>query len=79
MSRPTGRPNVTTVRIRDAIQKVFDELGGCAGMMRWAKKNDANERIFYGQIVPKMLPLKLANEDGSALTVRLVKDDASAL
>jgi len=53
--------------IRQAIERVFNGLGGWETMMEWAKDNpDA----FYGQVVPKLLPHELAESGlGGNLTI----------
>ena len=55
--RPKGVPNKMTMAAKEAIQFAFDGLGGADGLIKWAKKNDLNKRVFYGQIYPKLLPL----------------------
>ena len=79
MPRPLGVPNAKSIRIRDAIQKVFEELGGAEGMKTWVKANDANKRIFYGQILPKMMPLQVGNDGGEPLRISITQDEKNAL
>lgn len=67
--RTKGTPNKTTTVVKDAIQLAAEGLGGWQRMMAWAKEDDANERIFWGQIYPKLLPLQVTGEDGKGIPV----------
>lgn len=59
-----GEVEVVPVRknLRDAIEDVFYELGGIEGMAAWAKENTANRRIFYKDIIPKLIPKEIVGE-----------------
>ncbi len=57
-SKRIGRPKSYDARnvgskIRTAFMRVFDGLGSWEAMMAWAKDNPD---IFYGQVMPKLLP-----------------------
>ena len=67
--RTKGTPNKTTTVVKDAIQLAAEGLGGWQRMMAWAKEDPANERVFWGQVYPKLLPLQVTGEDGKAIPV----------
>jgi hypothetical protein len=64
--RKKGTPNRTTAAVKDAIQIVASNLGGPDRMLAWAKEDPLNERIFWKDIYPKLLPLQVngAGDDG---------------
>ena len=52
-------PNKTTLAAKEAIEFVFDGLGGASGLKTWVQSDPLNERVFYGQIWPKILPKEI--------------------
>lgn len=60
--RKKGTPNKLTTDVRQSIIDVADGLGGSARMLIWAQKDDMNERIFWSQIYPKVLPKEVKAE-----------------
>lgn len=54
--RPKGVPNKLTQDVRAMIQEVIDGLGGAQRMIAWAKEDPLNERMFWSQVMPKVLP-----------------------
>jgi hypothetical protein len=62
--RQKGTPNKTTQAAKDAIARAAEELGGADRLVAWAKEDPANERLFWGTIYPKLLPLQLSGEGG---------------
>lgn len=62
--RPRGAQNKTTVAAKEAIAAAADKLGGVSRLVTWAKEDPANERIFWGTIYPKLLPLQVGAESG---------------
>lgn len=62
--RPKGAKNKTTVAAKEAIASAFDELGGVKRLIAWVKADPLNERVFYGQVYPKLLPLQVGDENG---------------
>ena len=63
-----GKPNKATQQVRDALNQCYEDLGGVAGMVKWAKKSDANRTEFY-KLWVKQLPhqLNLAGANGKEL------------
>ncbi|MGL5735370.1 MAG: hypothetical protein ACRCYS_10940 [Beijerinckiaceae bacterium] len=66
MGRPKGAVNKTTAAAKEAIQTVFDNLGGPDALERWVRSDADNEKAFYVQVWPKLLPLQVngAGEGG---------------
>lgn len=71
--RPKGVPNKTTILAKDAIALAAEGLGGTERLIKWAKSAPENERVFWGQIYTKLLPLQVTGEGGGPLTVNIVK------
>lgn len=59
MGRPKGAVNKTTAAAKEALQAVFDDLGGAEGLKRWVKADPENQKAFYVQVWPKLLPLQV--------------------
>lgn len=57
--RKKGSPNKTTQAAKDAIAQAASELGGAARLVEWAREDKLNERVFWGTIYPKLLPLQV--------------------
>jgi hypothetical protein len=55
--RPKGTPNKTTTLAKDAIAAAAAALGGEKRLAEWAGEDPQNERVFWGTIYPKLLPL----------------------
>lgn len=66
-------PNKATVAAKSAIEAAAEGLGGTARIVAWAKEDAANERIFWGQIYPKLLPLQVSGDPTSPLVVQIIK------
>lgn len=49
-------PRPKKLDMRAVVENVFDSLGGEEGMVTWVKKSTANERIFYREMLPKLIP-----------------------
>lgn len=79
--RPKGAVNKTTRAAKDAIAQAAEALGGAERLTEWAKEHPANERVFWGTIYPKLLPLQLTGEDGAPMqfekVVREIVDPAN--
>lgn len=72
--RPKGTLNKTTQAAKDAIALAAEKLGGTDRLVAWAQEDPANERVFWGSIYPKLLPLEVrgAGANGEHL-IRSVK------
>ena len=73
--RPKGAINKTTKAAKDAIAQAAEALGGADRLVSWAQEDPANERVFWGTIYPKLLPLELrgAGADGEHLIAGGIK------
>lgn len=74
--RPKGAKNKTTRTALEAIALAAEGLGGSARLQEWAKEAPENEKVFWGTIYPKLLPLQVSGEGGGALIVQLMSADA---
>lgn len=57
--RPKGSPNKVTKEAKDAIAEAAEALGGATRLVEWVKEDKLNERVFWGTIYPKLLPLQV--------------------
>jgi len=60
--RPKGVPNKTTRSAKEAIAAAAEALGGAERLTAWALEDPSNERVFWGNIYPKLLPLQLQGD-----------------
>lgn len=68
--RPKGVPNKTTQTAKDAIAAAAEALGGAARLTAWAQEDPSNERVFWGTIYPKLLPLQVTGEGGGPVIIQ---------
>lgn len=71
--RPKGSLNKTTKAAKDAIAQAAEELGGVDRLVEWVKEDPLNERVFWGTVYPKLLPLQVSGDSESPLTIQIVK------
>ena len=62
--KPKGAKSKTTRTALEAIALAAENLGGAARLTEWAKEDLANEKVFWGTIYPKLLPLQVTGADG---------------
>lgn len=62
--KPKGAKSKTTRTALEAIALAAENLGGAARLTEWAKEDPANEKVFWGTIYPKLLPLQVTGADG---------------
>jgi len=65
--KPKGAISKTTKSAKEAIAAAADALGGAERLTAWAQEDPANERVFWGTIYPKLLPLQVTGEGGDAI------------
>jgi hypothetical protein len=65
MSRTKGSANTLKVTARDAVWKVFHELGGVQHMKRWATENPSE---FY-KLYARLVPTQVTGEDGGPVKI----------
>lgn len=73
--RPKGALNKTTKAAKEAITEAAEALGGAKRLAEWAKEDPQNERVFWGSIYPKLLPLQVSGEGGGPLQLVLQGSD----
>lgn len=71
--RTKGTPNKMTQTAKDAIALAAEQLGGANRLVAWAKEDPLNERVFWGTIYPKLLPLQVTGDGGGPITVEIVQ------
>jgi hypothetical protein len=78
--RKAGTPNKLTSTAKDTIAQcaALLEANGKT-LYRWVDKDDANERIFWSQIYPKLLPLQISGDAENPLRIVTIKDDDAKL
>lgn len=67
--RPKGSLNKTTRTAKEAISLAAEGLGGTDRLIAWAQEDPLNERAFWSSIYPKLLPLQVAGDPDSPLSV----------
>lgn len=72
--RVKGTPNKITAAAKDVISGAAQELGGQTRLVAWAKEDPANERVFWGSIYPKMLPLTVAGDKDAPLGLLITRE-----
>jgi hypothetical protein len=60
--RPKGSVNKVGKIAKDAIAEAAELLGGVDRLVDWAKEDASNERVFWGTIYPKLLPLQINSD-----------------
>lgn len=71
--RLPGTPNRFTGTFREAVQAVYDGLGGHAGFLEWAKKN----RSEYYRIASRLIPTEMREGGKDPIRVFLYGRDGS--
>lgn len=81
--KPKGALNKTTLAAKEAIALAADRLGGVDRLVDWVQEDPSNERVFWGSVYPKLLPLQVngAGENGEHLhdakiVIELVRPNA---
>lgn len=73
--RQKGTPNKMTATARDAIAIAATELGGADRLVAWARETPENERAFWVQIYPKLVPVQneVSGPDGGPVSITRVE------
>jgi hypothetical protein len=71
--RKKGALNKVTRTAKEAIALAAEELGGSDRLVEWVKEDPANERVFWGTIYPKLLPLQVTGEEGGPVQVERIE------
>ena len=75
--RPKGSPNKLTRTALEAISYAADQLGGADRLVEWVKEDPSNEKVFWGTVYPKLLPLQVNGEIKGSVILTLSNADAS--
>lgn len=70
--RKKGQPNKITKQAKDAIMEAADALGGADRIVKWAMEDPINERAFWTQIYPKLMPLQVSGNNGGPIESRTI-------
>ena len=70
--RPKGTPNKMTMQAKEAISYAAEGLGGADRLVEWAKEDPQNEKVFWAQIYPKLLPLQVTGNNGGPIQTQTV-------
>lgn len=54
------------INMRTVLEDVFTELGGTEGVTSWVRQSTANQRIFYRDMLPKLIPREERHEHTGA-------------
>lgn len=71
--RPKGVPNKTTTAAKEAIAQAAERLGGANRLVEWAQEDPLNERAFWTNIYPKLLPLQVQGDKDAPLQVQILR------
>lgn len=63
--RPKGAVNKTTASVKEAIEAAAQGLGGSVRLEEWAREAPENEKVFWSNIYPKLLPLQVTGPGGN--------------
>lgn len=55
--RPKGSVNKTTAAAKAVLSEAANRLGGVDRLVEWAQEAPENEKAFWTQMYPKLLPL----------------------
>jgi hypothetical protein len=70
--RKKGTTNKVTALAKDAIAAAAARLGGVDRLVEWVREDPGNERVFWGQIYPKLLPLQVTGDSTSPVVSKLI-------
>lgn len=57
--RRKGAINKTTKAAKEMISEAAVKLGGLKRLVEWVKEDEQNQRIFWGSMYVKLLPLEV--------------------
>lgn len=71
--KPKGAISKTTRTAKEAIALAAEGLGGADRLIAWAQEDPANERVFWGTIYPKLIPVQLTGDPDAPVALQLIK------
>lgn len=69
--RPKGTPNKVSKAVKDVIIEAAERLGGMNRLVEWAQEDPANEKMFWGTIYPKLIPLTVGGDPDNPMKASL--------
>jgi len=57
--RPKGSKNKVTATAKAIIEEAAQGLGGADRLLAWAREAPENERAFWTNVFPKLMPLQV--------------------
>ena len=70
--RLKGTPNRVTTLAKDAIAAAAERLGGIDRLVEWVREDPGNERVFWGTIYTKLLPLQVSGDPSAPLVSKII-------
>jgi hypothetical protein len=70
--RLKGTPNKVTTLAKDAIAAAAERLGGIDRLVAWVREDPSNERVFWGTIYTKLLPLQVSGDPSAPLISKII-------
>ena len=67
--RKPGVPNALSKAAKDVIHQAAERLGGVDRLVTWVQADSANEKVWWGTIYPKLIPLQLTGDPENPITV----------
>lgn len=67
--KPKGAVNKINRAAKDAIAEAAEVLGGAQRLVEWVQSDPLNERAFWTQIYPKLVPVTLGGDADAPLKV----------
>jgi hypothetical protein len=65
--RPKGKGNYTTRAAKDVIAMAAEGLGGVNRIIEWAQEDPLNERAFWSNMYPRLLPVQVSGDPENPL------------
>ena len=65
-------PNKITALAKDAIAAAAERLGGIDRLVEWVRADPNNERVFWGTIYTKLLPLQVSGDPSASLVSKII-------
>lgn len=66
--RPKGSQNKVTKAAKEVIAEAAERIGGVDRLVDWARESPENEKAFWSQIYPKLLPLQVSGDKENPLS-----------
>jgi hypothetical protein len=68
-----GTVNKINQSFKDVLMEAVNLLGGARGLVKWVQKNDENERLFWTEIAPKVLPRVLEGNPDAPIPLQVIE------